>query len=128
MKNKKRGRKHPGSSDRPAMALAVPSERQTPENDRDGADARLLRLIAGHALFDGVPPGTLEPLLDRCEIRPLRVGEVLLAPGQINKHLYLLLEGQLKVRIDRIDSEQGFLIGPGEYTGEISVIDCRPAT
>ncbi len=86
------------------------------------------QIPARHALFEGVPPSTLESLLDRCEIRSLRVGEVLLAPGQINKHLYLLLEGQLQVRIDRIDSEQGFPIGPGEYTGEISVIDCQPAT
>jgi sigma-B regulation protein RsbU (phosphoserine phosphatase) len=71
---------------------------------------------------------TLEPLLERCETRRLGVGEILLAPGQTNQTLYLLLEGQLTARTDRADSEQGFVIGPGECTGEISVVDCRPAT
>lgn len=87
-----------------------------------------LRSIAGHALFEGVHFDSLSPLLARCEIRDLAVGQILLAPGQVNRHLFLVLDGQLKAHIDQIDSEDGFPIGPGECTGEISVIDCKPAT
>jgi phosphoserine phosphatase RsbU/P len=87
-----------------------------------------LHLIAGHALFEGIPLDILEPLVTRCEIRQLQIGEILLAPGQTNRTLYLLLDGQLKAHIDRFDSDDGFVIEPGECTGEISVIDCRPAT
>jgi sigma-B regulation protein RsbU (phosphoserine phosphatase) len=97
--------------------------------DRSPASCEELRsLVSQHALFAGVPPETLYPLICRCEVRTLAPGDVLLAPGQINRNLYLLLDGRLDVRIDRIDSEQGFVIAPGECTGEISVVDCRPAT
>jgi len=80
------------------------------------------------ALFAGVPREELQPLLEQCEIRELQSGEILLAPGQPNQSLYLLLRGRLKVHIDRADSEQGFLIKPGECTGEISIIDGRLPT
>lgn len=109
------------------MSAPAP-QRPAPGGSREGLSPPLLPLIARHALFEGVPSPTLEPLLQRCEIRRLGAGEVLLAPGQTNRTLFLLLEGQLTARIERVDSEQGFVIRPGECTGEISVVDCRPAT
>jgi phosphoserine phosphatase RsbU/P len=87
-----------------------------------------LRLIASHPMFEGVPSATLERLAAQCEIRTLQGGEILLTPGQDNRSLYLLLDGQLKAHIDRVDSRDGFPIGPGECCGEISVIDAGPAT
>jgi sigma-B regulation protein RsbU (phosphoserine phosphatase) len=86
------------------------------------------RAVACHALFEGVPFDGLRPILARCAIQELEIGHVLLAPGQVNRTLFLVLEGQLKAHIDHIDSEEGFLIGSGECTGEISVIDSKPAT
>jgi phosphoserine phosphatase RsbU/P len=80
------------------------------------------------ALFAGVPVDTLQPLLEHAEIRALDAGDVLLVPGQPNHNLYLLLQGRLKVHIDRVDSEEGFLIPTGECVGEISIIDGKPAT
>ncbi|MCU0833042.1 MAG: SpoIIE family protein phosphatase [Chromatiaceae bacterium] len=85
-------------------------------------------LISRHALFQGVAPETLGPLVRGCELRVLAHGDVLLTPGQRNRSLFLLLDGQLKVRLDRVDSEEGFLIVPGECAGEISAIDCGVAT
>jgi phosphoserine phosphatase RsbU/P len=87
-----------------------------------------LALVERHPMFGGIARETLGPLLRHCRIRELQVDEVLLTPDQINKHLHLLLDGQLKVYLDRLGSEEGFLIEPGECTGEISVIDCRPVT
>jgi phosphoserine phosphatase RsbU/P len=85
-------------------------------------------LIASHPLFRGVAPEILGPLIRSCELRILAQGEVLLEFGQQNRSLFLLLDGQLKVLLDRVDSEQGFLIAPGECVGEISVIDGGMAT
>jgi sigma-B regulation protein RsbU (phosphoserine phosphatase) len=87
-----------------------------------------LDLIAGHALFAGMEPTILEPLLAGCEVRSVRVGEIILEPGQINRHLHLVLEGRLEVHLDRLGSDEGFVIEAGECTGEISVVDCRPAS
>lgn len=85
-------------------------------------------LIASHPMFRGVAPEILAPLIRGCELRTLRQGDVLLESGQQNRSLFLLLDGQLKVLFDRVDSEQGFLIGAGECVGEISVIDGGMAT
>jgi sigma-B regulation protein RsbU (phosphoserine phosphatase) len=87
-----------------------------------------LDLVSRHALFQGIAPETLGPLVSGCELRTLARGDVLLTPGQRNRSLFLLLDGQLKVCLDRVDSEGGFLIAPGECAGEISAIDCGVAT
>lgn len=85
-------------------------------------------LISRHALFQGIASDTLGPLVRGCEIRTLVRGDVLLTPGQRNRSLFLLLDGQLKVRLDRVDSEEGFIIAKGECAGEVSAIDCGVAT
>jgi phosphoserine phosphatase RsbU/P len=100
-----------------------PCPGQGGDSGRPGLDA-----FAGMALFAGVPVDTLQPLLEQTEILALGAGDVLLVPGQPNHNLYLLLQGHLKVHIDRVDSEEGFLIPPGECVGEISIIDGKPAT
>ncbi|MFB1486630.1 MULTISPECIES: SpoIIE family protein phosphatase [unclassified Thiocapsa] len=87
-----------------------------------------LELIAHHALFAGIAPIILEPILEGCEVRSVGAGEILLEPGQTNRHLHLVLEGRLKVHLDRLGSDEGFVIEAGECTGEISVVDCRPAS
>ncbi|HSO84839.1 hypothetical protein, partial [Thiocapsa sp.] len=63
--------------------------------------------IARHALFEGVSFDGLHAILARCAIQDLAVGQVLLAPGQVNRTLFLVLDGQLKAHIDDIDSEEG---------------------
>ncbi|SDX33832.1 SpoIIE family protein phosphatase [Thiocapsa roseopersicina] len=87
-----------------------------------------LDLIGRHALFAGMESTILEPLLAGCEMRSVRAGEIILEPGQINRHLHLVLEGRLEVHLDRLGSDEGFVIEAGECTGEISVVDCRPAS
>jgi phosphoserine phosphatase RsbU/P len=80
------------------------------------------------ALFEGVAAEVLQPLLKQCEIRELQPGEILLAPGEPNPCLYLVLRGRLEAHIDKADSEKGFVITPGECTGEISIIDGKLPT
>jgi len=87
-----------------------------------------LSTVAGQALFRGISVSTLESLAEHCDAQKLDSGECLLTPGQKNDCLYLLLDGQLKVHIDRVDAQGGILIEPGECIGEISIIDGKPAT
>jgi CRP-like cAMP-binding protein len=117
--------------DQPAGLAELPnpdSEREAVGSGPESWTAGDLTLVERHPMFEGVARETLEPLLRRCRIRELQVDEVLLRPDQVNRHLHLLLDGQLKVYLERLGSEAGFLIEPGECTGEISVIDCRPVT
>ncbi len=91
-------------------------------------DQASLRLAASFALFDGVPEQALEMVRQRCRIRHLAAGEILLEKDQSNQTLYLLLEGQLSARIDRVDSKQRFPSMPGQCVGEVSIVDGQPTT
>lgn len=84
--------------------------------------------LAALPLFADIPFALLEPLLLRCEYRQLPAGTVLLSPGEPNRHLYLLLSGELIVHLESLASDKGFRIDAGEFAGEVSIIDGMPPT
>jgi sigma-B regulation protein RsbU (phosphoserine phosphatase) len=100
----------------------IPTER------RHGSDRRQLDFILNQEIFQGVPDNLIQPILSRCPVRELRAGEIVLSPGQLNDHLYLVLGGRLQVHLDAPDSPKGFPLYPGQCFGEMSVIDDRPAS
>ena len=57
--------------------------------------------LAQLALFRGVDPGLVGPLVRDCELRELSTGDVLIRAGQPNRFLYLLLEGRLALELAR---------------------------
>jgi hypothetical protein len=59
---------------------------------------------------------------------PAGYRELLLAPGQINENLFLLLDRQLEVHVTQTDSPVSFEIRPEECVGEISRFDHGPVT
>lgn len=79
--------------------------------------------FAAITLFAGVSWTRIGPIMNRCPVRELRTGEVLLTPGQVNHEVFLLLAGRLQARLDSADSDFGFAIEAGELVGEMSVID-----
>ena len=79
--------------------------------------------LAALPLFADIPFTLLEPLLLRCEYHQLPTGAVLLSPGMANRHLYLLLSGELIVHLESLASDKGFRIDAGEFAGEVSIID-----
>lgn len=79
--------------------------------------------LAELPLFAGIPFAVLEPLLLRCEYRQLPPGTVLLSPGEANRHLFLLLSGQLIVHLESLASDKGFRIEAEQFAGEVSIID-----
>lgn len=101
---------------------SVHQERRGPRNRRKNG------FISGQAFFEDIPYSTLEPIISQCETVSLQAGEVLLELNRDNHHLYLLIEGQLRVIIDSNDKENGILIDPGNFIGEVSIIDGQQTT
>ncbi|NKC15114.1 MAG: diguanylate cyclase [Gammaproteobacteria bacterium] len=71
--------------------------------------------------FEGESPDALEWLLDGCAPVTLREGEVLLEPSQQNDTLFVLLSGDMEVRLAR-DGEVVSTLSKGECAGERSIL------
>ena len=74
-------------------------------------------------LFAGLDQAALQQLAERAEEIEFEPGRYIVAQGQVGTGFYLILRGS--VRIVRGGDELGDL-GPGEFFGEISVIDQEP--
>jgi diguanylate cyclase (GGDEF)-like protein len=86
-----------------------------------GAEIPWERLV-GSRLFRDVDRDAVQGSLERCALRRLTAGELLLDPNSPNDSLYLLLEGRLEVHL--VGPVQPLLdvIEVGECAGELSVI------
>lgn len=71
---------------------------------------------------------SVEGLLEACAVRTLDTGDELLARGQTNQTMFLLLAGRLGVYVRAEDPEPVAVLQPGETVGELSVLDDSPAT
>jgi len=67
-------------------------------------------------------------ILSGCPVNRLDKGQLLLASGQSNQKLYIILSGSLSVHLDSPEREPVALLSSGETVGELSVIDDSPAT
>lgn len=76
-------------------------------------------------LFRSVPAETIEAYVKTADIRILEEGEILISPREENRHLYSLLSGRLAVHLSSLDEEPYMYMDPGEYVGEMSVIEQR---
>ena len=80
-------------------------------------------LLAGLRLFEGVALEAVEGYLDGMAELQLAADEVLLVPNQPNEHIYLILDGQLRIHLATLDSAPLVRLGTGECVGEMSIID-----
>lgn len=71
------------------------------------------------ALFNNVDMDVVEPLLDDCPLYELKEGETLLAAGDKNNHLFLVMAGRLKAELD---GARTMNFAAGQYIGEISAL------
>ncbi len=74
-------------------------------------------------LLKNVNLESIKGLLEACLTRTLEPEEVLITPNELNKTVYFVLSGTLRVHLDALDNPSITTIGPGESVGEISVID-----
>ena len=73
-------------------------------------------------LFAGAPIPLVHAMVSGCETRELFAGERLLAAGDENDLLYVVLEGTLTVRLP--DTARPIVpVRPGECVGELSLLD-----
>lgn len=84
--------------------------------------------LYGLKALRGVSLDSVEELLESCELRRLAPGDVLLALGQPNDTMYMILSGELSIHLEGPTSEAVATLGPGETVGELSVIDQSPAS
>ncbi len=82
-------------------------------------------MIEQNLLFTGVDFSSLEYMLERCTLRELAAGEILLQPEVPNRHLYLILEGELSVELlDQVEAPlKHTLLPAGVCAGELSIVD-----
>ena len=74
-------------------------------------------------LFKHVAPESIEGVLERCSHLKLAKNDILMSQGDVNRNLYVIIEGELSVRLDSPDSEPIIVLGKGETVGEMSLID-----
>lgn len=79
-------------------------------------------------LFYDIPLRSLEAVLSRCQPIEVRAGAVVIERGSPNTHVFLILRGSLRVRLDDDNLPQLSVLKPGQCAGEISVIDGRGAS
>ncbi|WP_374323834.1 GGDEF domain-containing protein [Aquipseudomonas alcaligenes] len=82
-----------------------------------------LQQIRQLRLFQNVTASSLQQLLREFRACELEASEILLSPFNRNQHLYLLLEGELKVYLGSLDNQPVSTLHPGDCAGEISFID-----
>ena len=90
-----------------------------------GLEDPTLEVIRGQPLFHGVGADGLSALLATAGIRNLDAGETLLAPGDGNDRLFVVLTGHLVLRVSD-DEEAARVLGPGDLAGEVSLIANAP--
>ncbi len=79
-------------------------------------------------ILQGVSPESVLGLLERCKVRELAEGDVLLASGQANSTMYMVLDGSLGVFLDAERQHRVTTLDAGQVVGEISVIEGSTCT
>ena len=83
----------------------------------------MVELLRKVELFDGLTTKEFEQVAIMCKPTEFRDGHNIVTEGERSARLYVITEGTAEVRVhgDRVDE-----IGPGDYFGEIAVIDGEP--
>ncbi len=94
----------------------------------DEVDLRVRGQLQQLGILKGVAEQAAWGVLEHCRTRTLAVGEVLLTKGQPNRSMYFLLEGRLGIHLEDPPAEPIAFLELGQTVGEMSVIDCSPAS
>ncbi|MEU8225975.1 cyclic nucleotide-binding domain-containing protein [Kribbella sp. NPDC048915] len=83
----------------------------------------LPRFLAKVDLFGGLPRQTLDDLMERGTTQTFQAGRHVIEQGADDAGLQIVLEGTAEVTVNGTPRAT---LGPGDYFGEISLIDGRP--
>ncbi len=95
----------------------------TPPSRKGPATAAILRAPGASALFRGVGINDLGAMLSRCPVQRFRAGEIALAPGDANRFLHVVLDGEFHIKRDAESVRIVGSVGAGECFGEMSILD-----
>lgn len=79
-------------------------------------------------LFANISLESVEHLFERCHRLNLARGEHLLEAGTANSHLYLILDGELRVYLSDRSMPEHAVFGAGDCVGEMSLLDGQKAS
>ncbi|HEY3249071.1 MAG TPA: cyclic nucleotide-binding domain-containing protein [bacterium] len=85
--------------------------------------AEKVRLLRSVSLFAGLGARALGPIADRAEVIEFPAGRYIVRQGQIGTGFYLVISGRAKVLRG---SDTLNTLGPGDFFGELSVLDQAP--
>src|SRR5688500_1123151 len=89
----------------------------------DPAELGKLRLLERVSLLN------VRDQIDRCPVRELAEGDVLLSMGEANDVMYMVLAGRMSIHLEGgPTSEPVAFIAAGQSVGELSVLDGSPAS
>lgn len=88
----------------------------------------LVHDIARCGLFRDLQPDQLRTIATLGAVRCSSDGEILLRPGDTNRHVAVVLEGALSIHLDTVGADEALVIGAGECVGEMSVVDASPVS
>ena len=79
-------------------------------------------------LFGGLQDPVLEQLTCTLALRELGTGETVFEEGESGREMFVVLEGQIEVlkRSKRSHQARVALLGPGDWFGEMSLLDIMP--
>ena len=80
-------------------------------------------LLAATPLFEGLEPEELGRIADRTVETDYRAGGVIVREGEIGTGFFVIVSGSVGVVRD---GQTVSKLGPGEFFGELSVLDRRP--
>jgi CRP/FNR family cyclic AMP-dependent transcriptional regulator len=81
------------------------------------------RFLAGIDLFEGLPKEVLSDLAGRGTTLTTQPGSQVVEQGSSDSGLQVVLEGSAEVSVNGVARNP---LGPGDYFGEISLIDGQP--
>lgn len=92
--------------------------------------ARKKRFLKQVSFFRHVPRREFGRLFQALAMRNYQAGDVLFKEGDVGRALFILEWGQIEIsrQGERGKRQQIAVLGPGEYFGEISLLDDHPRT
>ena len=91
-------------------------------------DANLLDRVRDIGLFGGLGDDVLATFVASLGVNELATGTVVFKEGECGRELYVILDGEVEVlrRSKRGHETRVAILGPGDWFGEMSVLDVLP--
>jgi diguanylate cyclase (GGDEF)-like protein len=83
-------------------------------------------LLARLSIFEGERAGLLAWLSPRCRVERMAAGTLLLGPTHPKDRIYVIVRGEVEIRLGRRNEQVIAILGPDQCVGEMSVIERVP--